>query len=89
MTDTNFLWFDFEPEPDGTGDGSGDPDKHILTIAYPDGEELAVIVHRTCDSDFPIDGPVARHKRALARHIVYALDTYDPPLPQFDPQEHP
>lgn len=76
-------WFDFEPEPQTTGDGSGDPDKQILTIATDDGEELAVIVHRTCHGGFPIDGPTANHKRALAEHIVTTLNTYNQPLPQY------
>src|SRR4051794_23896356 len=75
----NFGWLDFEPEPDGTGDGSGDPDKHILTIAIGLGtiswpEEIAVIVHRTCDGKYPIDGDLANRKRRHAQIIVAALN---------------
>lgn len=80
MGDT-FAWLDFEPEPDTTGDGSGDPDKHILTIA--DGlnttswpEEICVIVHRTCDGRFPLDGRVAARKRRLAQWVSDALNAY-------------
>lgn len=72
-----FGWFDFEPEPEGTGDGSGDPDKHILTIvADPggDNDEVAVIVHRTCDGRFPIDGPLAESKRQTAEALVEVLN---------------
>lgn len=80
-TSDPFKWFDFESEPEMTGDGSGDPEKHYLTIAYPDGEELAVIVHRTCGGKFPIDGELADSKRRAAQHIVAALDAYPFPFP--------
>lgn len=77
MTDGHVGWFDFEPEPEVTGDGSGDPDKHILTIVnYPgeDNDEIAVIVHRTCDGKYPIDGVLADRKRRIAEVIVAALN---------------
>lgn len=72
-------WLDFEPEPDTTGDGSGDPDKYILTIADGLGtehwpEEVAVIVHRTCDGRYPIDGDLANQKRHNAQVICDALN---------------
>lgn len=73
------AWLDFEPEPDITGDGSGDPDKWILTIADGLGtsdwpEEVAVIVHRTCDGKYPIDGDLANKKRRNAQAICDALN---------------
>jgi hypothetical protein len=63
-------WFDFEE------DQSTDniPDKYILTIAGPDDEELAFIVHRTCGGRFPLDGEVANRKRETAQRIVDALN---------------
>lgn len=67
-----FTWIDFEPEPDGTGDGSGDPNKHILTILDPDGDEFAIIVHRV-SAQFPLDGPVANEKRERAAWACNAL----------------
>lgn len=76
--DGEYGWMDFESEPDGTGDGSGDPDKHILTIGLWDhgafSQETCVIVHRTCDGKYPLDGPLAESKRATARHIVKVLN---------------
>lgn len=79
MNHLKVAWYDFEPEPDGTGDGSGDPDKHILTIAVVEkdgsmGDEIAVIVHRTCDGKYPIDGVLANEKRRHAEVIVAALN---------------
>lgn len=57
----HYDFIDFEPEPDTTGDGSGDPDKYILTLRR-NGEEYALIVHRTCDGLYPLNGPLARQK---------------------------
>lgn len=82
-----FVWFDFESEPGMTGDGSGDPETHYLTIANTDGDELAVICHRVCRGEYPIDGPLAEHKRAIAQHIVDALTHYGRPLPQYPPTD--
>lgn len=73
-TPPTYDWIDFEPEPNVTGDGSGDPDKHILTIRDPHGEEYAVIVHRTIGGKYPVDGALAEAKRAQAAHIVEALN---------------
>lgn len=69
-----FEWTDFEPESQTTGDGSGDPDKHILTILDPEGEEYATIVHRVCGGKYPIDGPLAEEKRQRAQHLVETLN---------------
>lgn len=81
MKELEAGWLDFEPEPDGTGDGSGDPDKHILTIVLDPGgnnEEIAVIVHRTCDGTYPINGALANRKRRIAQVIVEALNAPRP-----------
>lgn len=74
MSGYGYQWFDFEPEEDGAEGVVTDPDKHILTIADPDGEELAVIVHRTCNGKYPVDGDLANAKRRRAAVIVAALD---------------
>lgn len=74
-TPAKYGWSDFEE------DVSTDaiPDKFILTIGeldedgYLDGE-IAIIVHRTCNGKFPLDGPVAEAKREQARMIVSALN---------------
>lgn len=68
------TWNDFEREPEITGDGSGDPDTWYLTIRDEDGEEIAVICHRTVDGKYPIDGDVANRKRHNAQVIVDALN---------------
>lgn len=74
--DRRYRWLDFEPEPDITGDGSGDPDTHYLTILDPDGEEYAVICHRTVGGKYPLDGPLADVKRRNAQNIVDALNAH-------------
>lgn len=66
-------WIDFEPETDTTGDGSGDLDKYILTITNDAGDEVAVIVHRTCGGKYPLDGEVADRKRHNAKLIVQTM----------------
>lgn len=68
-----YDWIDFEPEPEMTGDGEGDWTKHFLTIR-DNGEEMAVIVHRTYGDDYPLDGALAEQKRERARTIVAALN---------------
>lgn len=72
--DGRYTWVGWEAEPEMTGDGSGDPDKHFLTICYPDGEECALIVHRTGGGKFPLDGDAAAQKLNRAQHIVDALN---------------
>jgi hypothetical protein len=68
-----YTWWGWTSEPETTGDGSGDPDKWFLTIVE-DGEEKAVIVHRTCGGKFPLDGLVAKDKERAAQQIVDALN---------------
>lgn len=46
---------------------------HYLTVTQ-DGEEFAVIVHRTVDGKYPLDGEVALAKEQRARHIAAALN---------------
>jgi len=64
-----YAWQDFEE------DQSTDavPDKYVLTITE-DGEEYATIVHRTVGGKYPLDGEMARHKRARAERIVFLLN---------------
>lgn len=69
-----YDWVGWEAEPEMTGDGSGDPDKHFITIRDPEGEEYALIVHRTVGGKFPLDGDVANEKIARADRIVAALN---------------
>lgn len=80
MTETTevFSWTDFQPETETTGDGSGDPDKYILTITE-DGEEYAVIVHRTCGGRYPLDGELAESKRSRAQRTVELLNAVATP----------
>jgi len=64
-----YAWEDFEE------DQSTDAieDKYILTITE-DREEYATIVHRTAGGKYPLDGEVARRKRARAERIVRLLN---------------
>lgn len=71
---SEYQWFDFEEDKYVSTDEI--PGKWVLTIAYPDGEELAVIIHRDCDGKYPIDGPKADAKRAQAQMIVDALNAF-------------
>jgi hypothetical protein len=66
-----YLWFDFE-EDDST---DAIPDKYILSIEDENGEEVAVIVHRTCGGEYPLDGDVAERKRKNAQMIVDELNS--------------
>ncbi|GIL25489.1 hypothetical protein [Actinocatenispora comari] len=50
------------------------PDKYPLTINSPDGEELAVDVHRTCGGRYPLGGPTAEYNRHHAAMIRDALN---------------
>ena len=52
------------------------PDKYILTISR-DGEEFAVIIHRTCKGTYPLDGEVAEQKIQDGALIVAALNAYE------------
>jgi hypothetical protein len=68
---SSYDWTGWESEEEAT-DGPARPDTHFITIRE-DGEEIAVIVHRTCDGEFPLDGEEAKSKEALAERIVAAL----------------
>jgi hypothetical protein len=65
------YWLGWESEDDFE---PGRPDTYFLTICHPDGEEYAVIVHRTFGGQFPLDGDVAKSKEADAQRIVDALN---------------
>jgi len=66
-----YHWLGWESEADFE---PGRPDTYFLTICHPDGEEYAVIIHRTVDGQFPLDGEVAKGKEADAQRIVDALN---------------
>lgn len=66
-----YHWLGWEAEEDFE---PGRPDTYFLTICYPDGEEMAVIVHRTVDGKFPLDGEGAKQKEQRAQAIVDALN---------------
>lgn len=69
-----YDWVGWEAEPETTNDGSGDPEKHFLTVRDPEGEEYALIVHRTVGGKYPLDGDLAQEKIAKAKNIVAALN---------------
>lgn len=69
-----YDWVGWEAEPETTGDGSGDPEKHFITIWDPEGEEYALIAHRTVGGKYPLDGDVASRKIDDANAIVAALN---------------
>lgn len=79
----SFLFFDFQSETELSGDGTGDPTIFHLTIADPDGSEIATICHRTVDGKHPFDtgGPVVDEKYAIAHHIIRALNLYSQVVP--------
>lgn len=64
---------DWQSEAAGTADGR--EGVHYIEIRDPDGEEAAIIVHRTIDGQFPLDGPAAAAKMQLAETIVDALNS--------------
>lgn len=78
-TDYFYGWLDFEPD---TVDNI--PDKYTLTIGawerdefsgeYSFMDETAVIVHRTDNDRFPLDGAIADRKRQNAQIIVDGLN---------------
>lgn len=68
---TAYHWLGWESEADFE---PGRADTYFLTICHPDGEEMAVIIHRTVDGEFPLDGIVAKSKEADAQRIVDALN---------------
>lgn len=74
MTDT-YGWWGWAEETD-LDNADDRPDVWFLTITE-DGEEMAVIMHRTCDGKYPITGDVANAKIERAQKIVTALNLYD------------
>lgn len=69
MSTNPYTWTDFEPD-----EFDNIPDKHYITILDEVGEEFAIIVHRTCGGDYPLDGAVAEVKRGRAQMLVDALN---------------
>ncbi|QAU06670.1 hypothetical protein SEA_WILLIAMBOONE_170 [Gordonia phage WilliamBoone] len=72
-----YGWIDFEI--DESTDGI--EDKFIATIGLLDENgyvfvEIAVIVHRTLNGLYPLDGEVAERKRKDAQMIVDALNAH-------------
>lgn len=66
-----YHWIGWESEEEME---PGRPDTYFLTICHPDGEEYAVIFHRTFGGQFPLDGDLAKRKEADAQRIVDALN---------------
>lgn len=75
MPEQRYDWTDFEAETD-----LGNPDDregvYYLTIR-DEGEELAILVHRTCGGRNPLDGKFAERRRRDAQRIVDALNATD------------
>lgn len=65
-----YTYTDWEPE---TNYPDGRPDVYFISIVDHYGDEVAVIIHRTCDGLYPLDGPVARSKMERAQKIANAL----------------
>lgn len=83
-----YTFADFESETVTTSGVIADPDKHILSIGrtdpdedspYAEGEEVAVIVHRTADGRHPLDGVTAEAKRERARRLCDILNGFRKP----------
>ena len=67
-----YLWTGWEAEADNDND---DDRKDVYYLMITDaGEEMAIIVHRTCGGKYPLDGSVALAKMARADWIVAALN---------------
>lgn len=65
---------DWQEECEGRKD-----DPWFLTILDPDNEEYAIIIHRTCNGRFPLDGELANSKVRRAHRIMNALNATLPP----------
>lgn len=65
-----YTWEEFELDESSDAIAG----KYLITIHDGNGEEVAVIVHRTCEGRFPLDGTVAGAKRDHAQRIVNALN---------------
>jgi hypothetical protein len=72
-----YQWLGWEPETD-LGNPDDRQDVYFLTIADADGDEQAIIVHRTCDGRYPLDSETAWRKEERAARIVAALNAQDP-----------
>lgn len=68
-----YGWTDWQSEEGELGP-EGRKGVYWIEIVDPEGNEYAVIVHRTVDGQFPLDGPVAKEKEARAQQIVDALN---------------
>ena len=68
-----FTWNDWQSEEEELGT-DGRVGVYWIEISDPNGEEYAVIVHRTVHGQFPLDGPVAKEKEERAQKIVDALN---------------
>jgi hypothetical protein len=70
-----YTWtgWDAETELHNADDREG---VYYLTI-LKDGEEHAIIIHRTVGGKYPLDGPVAVAKTARADQICDALNAYN------------
>lgn len=65
--ENEYSWFDWEESVDVA-------EMYYLTIVDSEGEEYALIAHRTCNGDYPLDGELAESKRERAQFIVDALN---------------
>jgi hypothetical protein len=73
-----FAVYGWEAETDLDNDDDREG-VHFLTIAQVEvdgskGDEWAIVVHRTCDGKYPLDGAVAARKLNNAEFIVDALN---------------
>lgn len=73
--ESRFDWVGWEAETD-LGNDDDREGVYFLTIR-DSGEEIAVIIHRTCGGEYPLSDPVAEEKIHAAERIVRALyETY-------------
>lgn len=70
-----FTWTGWHAETDLDNDDDRE-DVYYLTINSPNGEEYAVIVHRTVGGKYPLDGTVATQKIARADFMCVALNQH-------------
>lgn len=70
-----YGYTDWQREAEVAADGR--KDVHYIEILDPDGEELAVIVHRTEGGEYPLEGPVAVAKMMRAEKMVGVLNSWE------------
>lgn len=70
-----YGYTDWQSEAQATPDGR--KDVHYIEIHDPDGEEVAVIVHRTEGGEFPLDGPAAVAKMVRAEKVIGVLNSWE------------